>query len=172
MSTFNLVKIENKDLLVTQRNFNAQNNITAPQQIEKQATGPLFKDVSKSTSINGADCDKVKIVNRAFHLRINKENDESLLHRADKLDMGDELAAAEYQSEIYKNMRSLEAETRLDPNYLSKVQLPSEVKDTSRAFLVEWIIDVHRKFRLQSETLYVTVRCIDRFLSKQQIKKS
>jgi len=46
------------------------------------------------------------------------------------------------------------------------------VKDTSRAFLVEWIIDVHRKFRLQSETLYVTVRIIDRFLSKQPIKKS
>lgn len=50
--------------------------------------------------------------------------------------------------------------------------MPTEVKDTSRAFLVEWIIDVHRKFRLQPETLYVTVFLIDRFLSLQQIKKS
>lgn len=46
------------------------------------------------------------------------------------------------------------------------------MKDTSRAFLVEWIIDVHRKFRLLPETLYVTVFLIDRFLSLKQIKKS
>lgn len=50
--------------------------------------------------------------------------------------------------------------------------MPTEVKDTSRAFLVEWIIDVHRKFRLLPETLYVTVFLIDRFLSLKQIKKS
>ena len=53
----------------------------------------------------------------------------------------------------------------VEANYLQKVQLVTEVKDTSRAFLVEWIIDVHRKFRLLPETLYVTVFLIDRFLS-------
>lgn len=55
---------------------------------------------------------------------------------------------------------------------MAKVQIPTEVKDTSRAFLVEWIIDVHRKFRLLPETLYVTVFLIDRFLSLKQIKKN
>lgn len=52
------------------------------------------------------------------------------------------------------------------------MQDKNEVKDTSRAFLVEWIIDVHRKFRLCAETLYVTVFLIDRFLSLKQIKKN
>lgn len=46
------------------------------------------------------------------------------------------------------------------------------MKDTSRGFLVEWIIDVHRKFRLLPETLYVTVSIIDRYLSQVQIKKA
>ena len=46
------------------------------------------------------------------------------------------------------------------------------MKDTSRAFLIEWIIDVHRKFRLKPETLYVTVFLVDRYLSLKQIKKS
>ena len=50
--------------------------------------------------------------------------------------------------------------------------MPTEVKDTSRAFLIEWIIDVHRKFRLKPETLYVTVFLVDRYLSLKQIKKS
>jgi hypothetical protein len=67
-------------------------------------------------------------------------------------------------------MKELEPQYRIDPDYLGKVQ--SEIKDTSRAFLVEWIIDVHRKFRLMPETLYVTVNIIDRYLSLCEIKKS
>lgn len=59
---------------------------------------------------------------------------------------------------------------QIDNEYLKKVQ--TEVKDTSRGFLVEWIIDVHRKYRLMSETLYVTVSIIDRYLAKVPIKKS
>lgn len=94
------------------------------------------------------------------------------MHTADRHDLGDQNQAAEYANSCYKNMRQLELSSSIDPNYLSIVQVPTEVKDTSRAFLVEWIIDVHRKFRLTSETLYVTVRCIDRFLSKQKILKS
>ena len=66
-------------------------------------------------------------------------------------------------------MIDMEPEYAVDYDYLSKVQ--NEVKDTSRGFLVEWIIDVHRKFRLLPETLYVTVSTIDRYLSKMQIKK-
>jgi hypothetical protein len=50
-------------------------------------------------------------------------------------------------------------------DYLSKVQ--TEIKDTSRAFLIEWVIDVHRKFKLTAEALYVAVFVIDKFLSKQ-----
>ena len=69
-------------------------------------------------------------------------------------------------------MRREETEGQVRQDYLTAVQVPTEVKDTSRAFLVEWIIDVHRKFRLLPETLYVTVFLIDRYLSIKQIKKS
>lgn len=57
-----------------------------------------------------------------------------------------------------------EKEFLVDPDYLQKVQ--TEIKDTSRAFLIEWIIDVHRKFRLLPEALYVTSFIIDQYLSK------
>jgi len=52
-----------------------------------------------------------------------------------------------------------ETQAMVDPNYLQKVQ--TEIKDTSRAFLVEWVIDVHRKFRLTPECLYVATYIID-----------
>merc|ERR1712060_8026 len=70
------------------------------------------------------------------------------------------------------NMKSEERRLKIPHDFISRVQTPTEVKDTSRAFLVEWIIDVHRKFRLVPETLYVTVFLIDRFLSLKQIKKN
>lgn len=56
-------------------------------------------------------------------------------------------------------MRDEEDGNMVDPDYLQKVQ--TELKDTSRAFLIEWIIDVHRKFRLTPEALYVTIHIID-----------
>lgn len=91
---------------------------------------------------------------------------------ADQLDVRDPAQVAEIAHDIFAEMRKQEALFAVEPDYLSKVQLPTEVKDTSRAFLVEWIIDVHRKFRLSAETLYVTVFLIDRFLSVKAIKKS
>jgi len=89
---------------------------------------------------------------------------------SDQLDMRDPQSIAEFAQEIYISMKQLEPCFKIDADYLSKIQ--TEIKDTSRAFLVEWIIDVHRKFRLMPETLYVTVNIIDRFLSLCEIKKS
>jgi hypothetical protein len=43
-------------------------------------------------------------------------------------------------------MKRDEVNFMVEPNYISIVQ--TEIRDTSRAFLLEWIIDVHRKFRL------------------------
>ena len=67
-------------------------------------------------------------------------------------------------------MKRDEVKFMVDPNYISIVQ--TEIKDTSRAFLLEWIIDVHRKFRLRPECLYVTQLIIDQYLSKKKILKS
>ena len=90
----------------------------------------------------------------------------------DKLAVRDPQTASDYAFDIYKNMKEDETALRIPADYLTRVQSHSEVKDTSRAFLIEWVIDVHRKFRLLPETLYVTVYLIDKFLSLKQIKKS
>lgn len=91
---------------------------------------------------------------------------------ADQMDFRNPQLASEFAPQIYLNMRKEETRLKVSPTYLKEVQQPNEVKDTSRAFLVEWIIDVHRKFRLVPETLYVTVFLIDRYLSLKQIRKN
>jgi len=89
---------------------------------------------------------------------------------ADKAEIKDPLAVAEYSQKNFENMKDQEQEYMVDPNYISKVQ--TEIRDTSRAFLIEWIIDVHRKFRLKPECLYVTTHIIDQFLSRKKIHKN
>ena len=41
-----------------------------------------------------------------------------------------------------------------------------------RGILVDWIIEVHLKFKLLPETLFLTVSLIDRYLEKTQIMRT
>ena len=88
----------------------------------------------------------------------------------DKKNFADPAHLAEYSQPVFESLKKQEAKYMVDPLYISKVQ--TEIRDTSRAFLLEWIIDVHRKFRLQPESLYVTQLIIDQYLSKVKIQKS
>jgi hypothetical protein len=41
-----------------------------------------------------------------------------------------------------------------------------------RAILVDWLVDVHAKFKLLPETLFMCVNLIDRYLSLQAIPRT
>jgi len=41
-----------------------------------------------------------------------------------------------------------------------------------RAILIDWLVDVHSKFKLVAETLFLTVNLIDRFLEKNPIHRT
>lgn len=43
---------------------------------------------------------------------------------------------------------------------------------TMRAILIDWLVEVHMKFRLLPETLYLCVNTIDRYLSVEVIERS
>lgn len=53
------------------------------------------------------------------------------------------------------------------------MQEQKEVTEKMRAYLVDWLAELHFRFKLWAETLYVTVGIIDRFLAiETSIKKS
>lgn len=41
-----------------------------------------------------------------------------------------------------------------------------------RGILIDWLIDVHKKFRLRTHTLFIAVNMIDRSLEKFYVKKA
>ena len=51
---------------------------------------------------------------------------------------------------------------QVDPTYMKK---QPEINEKMRAILIDWLIQVHLRFGLLAETLYLTVTIIDRYLS-------
>ena len=47
----------------------------------------------------------------------------------------------------------------------------AQVNENVRAILIDWVLQVHGKFKLLPETLFITVNLIDRFMSLHKINK-
>ena len=45
------------------------------------------------------------------------------------------------------------------------------INERMRAILVDWLIEVHLKFKLVPETLYLCVNLIDRYLSVKEVQR-
>jgi cyclin B len=45
------------------------------------------------------------------------------------------------------------------------------INERMRSILVDWLVEVHLKFKLVPETLYLTVNVIDRFLEKSEVSR-
>ncbi|KAK1366892.1 Cyclin N-terminal domain-containing protein [Heracleum sosnowskyi] len=80
-------------------------------------------------------------------------------------ELGDPQMCAAYASDIYEYLRNMEAETKRRPlsNYIEKVQ--KDVTVNMRAILVDWLVEVAVEYKLLSDTLYLTISYIDRYLS-------
>ncbi|XP_006654583.1 cyclin-B1-5 isoform X2 [Oryza brachyantha] len=93
------------------------------------------------------------------------ERPREVVEDIDKLDGDNQLAVVDYIEDIYKFYRTAQHECR-PTDYMSS-QL--EVNPKMRAILADWIIEVHYKFELMPETLYLTMYVIDRYLSLQPV---
>lgn len=80
----------------------------------------------------------------------------------DAEDANDPMMVSEYVKEIFEYMKELEVKTMPCPNYIE--QHP-ELAWRMRGILIDWLVEVHGKFKLLPETLFLTVNLMDRFLS-------
>lgn len=69
---------------------------------------------------------------------------------------------AEYGDEIFEYMRSLESRMLPNARYMDQ---QTEIQWSMRSVLMDWVVQVHQRFNLLPETLFLTVNYIDRFLS-------
>ncbi|XP_027361257.1 putative cyclin-A3-1 [Abrus precatorius] len=87
----------------------------------------------------------------------------------EKTEMMQKCNEASSSSSIYKHLRALEMEVNRRPvaNYTETVQ--RDVSEKMRGILVDWLMEVAQEYNLTSDTIYLAVSCIDRFLSTRPI---
>lgn len=79
--------------------------------------------------------------------------------------------ASEYAPDVFALFRRSEVQSRpMRTNYFETMQ--PDLNHKMRAVLVDWLIEVHMKYRLRSETLYLTISIIDRYLCQQRISRN
>ena len=78
------------------------------------------------------------------------------------------MAVTEYVNDIFSYWFRVEPDTQVAPNYML---IQTDINDKMRAILIDWLVEVHLKFKLMPETLFLTHNLIDRFLSKKVVTR-
>ncbi|WZZ57725.1 hypothetical protein YC2023_057832 [Brassica napus] len=101
----------------------------------------------------------------------SKKNDETA--QQEKLpnidDESNQLEVAEYVDDIYQFYWTAEA---LNPALGYYLSTQTKVSPVTRGILINWLIEVHSKFDLMHETLYLTMNLLDRYLSQVPVQKN
>ena len=74
----------------------------------------------------------------------------------------------EYLLEMYQNLLIEEKDIK---SLFGYIKTQTDINEKMRAMLIDWIIDVHFKFKLKADTLFLTVWLIDKYLSLKKVKR-
>lgn len=147
---------------------NNSNNISS-----KNATGDI-EIISDTSSYNEEFVNENEENIQPLQRRVLSAHEERIASlptlQYDNLDLedaDDPLMVSEYVEDIFKYFYETEAKMLPDPNYL---QLRTELRPRMRSILVDWMVEVHLKFKLLPETLYLAINIMDRFLSKEVVQ--
>ncbi|ORX89996.1 hypothetical protein K493DRAFT_231807 [Basidiobolus meristosporus CBS 931.73] len=89
-----------------------------------------------------------------------------IIQDIEEMDKHDINMVAEYADEIIEYMRELEIRMLPDPSYIER---QPELKWHMRGILFDWLVQVHDRFKMHQETLFLCANYIDRFLSVKEI---
>jgi len=87
-------------------------------------------------------------------------------HKPESVDV---FSVPEYSEDIYSYLRQSEVKYMAKHNYMSK---QPDINQGMRTILVDWLVEVGEEYKLQTETLYLAVSYIDRFLSYMSVQRA
>lgn len=102
-----------------------------------------------------------KSENSLNNLNYNNNNLFSLFNNPQKV--------ADYIDDIYFHLRSSE---KLFSPQISYMKNQRDINEKMRGILIDWLVDVHLRFKLVPETLFLTTTLIDRYLEKVEINRN
>lgn len=101
-------------------------------------------------------------------MEIDEDCGQDCIMDVDKADATDPQCVTEYIGDIFRHFRQEESRYLPHPEYMEK---QADINEKMRGILVDWLVEVHLKYKLKHETLYLAINLIDRFLEKQQVSR-
>ena len=151
---------KNKSLVIEQNKRKTKGALKLSMNINQNKSKIIdkgkFKDKDKDKDKNN------KKVSFASSIIMNKSLKKEPLNKNPQM-------VEEYFDDIYKYLKSIENSDLPKENYMKDVQ--KDINEKMRKILLDWLIDVHAKFNLLPETLFLTITIIDRYLSKKSINR-
>ena len=154
----------NDDVIMKDENFNPNitNRIKPKMNSTKRAVSNIninrINQINSTINLNEDNDIEMKIENISYHeIKPKKEK---------KVDVQN---ADEYFDDICQELFSNEDKYLVDPKYMSN---QSDINHRMRAILIDWLIDVHLKYKLVPQTMYIAVNLIDRYLEKNETNRA
>ena len=79
--------------------------------------------------------------------------------------------SGEYLNDIYSNLLKDEQVMQYKPKF-GYMCIQTDINEQMRAILIDWLIEVHYRYRLKNRTLYQIVWIIDTYLSRHSIQRA
>lgn len=137
------------------KRYSGKENVQAngvPQKVKKEVVKEPVEDV-----VNSSKMEVDELVEAFSSQRLNVED-------IDAQDASNPQLVSEYVCDIYNYLRSLENKSPVQYRYLEG----QTVTHKMRHILVDWLVQVHHRFTLTQETLFLTVGILDRYLQKER----
>eukprot|EP01116_Phalansterium_solitarium_P006323 TRINITY_DN18628_c0_g1_i1.p1 TRINITY_DN18628_c0_g1~~TRINITY_DN18628_c0_g1_i1.p1 ORF type:complete len:393 (+),score=138.95 TRINITY_DN18628_c0_g1_i1:166-1344(+) len=84
----------------------------------------------------------------------------------DAADAADPYSCCEYAPEIYAFLKTSQSRYTPSDKYM---EVQTDLHPSMRSILVDWLVEVAEEYKLASETLYLCVNYVDRYLSEKKV---
>ena len=150
--------IKNHKNKILKQKSNLKNNSMVVAACKKKTRGvirlPISNLINKLKNIQKINTDSSKTIN-------NFEKEIVINKKPQKVE--------EYLEDIYNYLKSIDNINLPKKDYMKLVQL--DINEKMRKILIDWLVEVHYKFKLLPETLFLTINMIDKYLSKSSINR-
>lgn len=156
------------------REINEENTVVEPEQ--------QVKDESKENQVPATEAQSQRSHTHTLPLEerlqlalsrdTNNRFEAAKMLQHDDLDSDyrfDPLMVQEYEEDIFDNLYKSQDAYLVDGDYISK---QPELGWDQRGIVINWLISVHAKFRLVSETLFIAINLMDRYLERKIVPLS
>ena len=143
--------IQNKNNVLKINNFNSKN------------VNNILK--IKDKNINKNSENKKTNKKNSLILIYNDNNNNNDLTNENKI-----FPEKEYFFDIFEHLLSIESDFLPKFDYMNLIQ--NDINENMRNILLEWLFELHIKFKLRQETFLLTINIIDRYLSIKKINRN